>query len=100
MLVVQDEIPFTGALLVAVPLPKKTGCVASFDGAIHTLNCGGTALSAASASMPPTVAGDKVTFAVALLCVLGVMVNRPPMQGLLSTQTLKLYLLTFSVPLT
>src|ERR1041385_1628558 len=101
MVVDQVDIPLeSGALLTAVPVPKRTGCVGSPAGAIHTWNCSGSGLLAmsvvgVSASTPPTAAGDKLTVAVALPenGTLALIVRRPPVHGSVPLQTLKLYLL-------
>src|SRR5213594_3681842 len=110
MLALHVVIPFiSGALSIAVPAPKKTGCGVSSLEAIHTLNCGGRGLLLPSTPglvkvfRPPTIPGLRVTVAVALPSygTLALIVNLPPLllgslppaQSRAVEQTLKLYLL-------
>src|SRR5215467_4422570 len=111
MLALHVVIPFiSGALSIAVPAPKKTGCAGSSLEAIHTLNCGGRGLLLPSTPglvkvfRPPTIPGLRLTVAVALPSygTLASIVNLPPLPLLLGSlppaqsraveQTLKLYL--------
>src|SRR6266404_1052333 len=106
------EIPLiSGAVLVATPVPNKTGAVGLPTGAIQTLKLGGreafggfgSVPGLVSTSTPPKLAGDRFTVAVALplKATLEVIVRRPPMpasfgvvpwrQRLLTSQTLNVY---------
>src|SRR5713101_4862872 len=93
------EIPLiSGPVLVATPLPNKTGAVGLPTGAIQTLKLGGRgALGGLGSepglfrtSVPPRLAGDRFTVAVALpsKATLDVIVSMPPMQLVLPSQTL------------
>src|SRR6266566_829577 len=92
----------------AVPVPKKTGAAGLPTGAIQTLKLGGGLFAGFGSvpglvrtSVPPKLAGDRFTLAVALplKATLEVIVRRPPMplvfgvvppvQLLLPSQTLK-----------